>query len=81
MQRDYFLTLAFLFLKIIESESAGTYRIFFVVRPSDIDYIPNEVWIPARVSKVIRSDCLDHVVFFMAGAVITRLKTAPAFKS
>lgn len=64
MQRDYFLTLAFLFLKV-EGESAGIWMLFFIVRPSDIDYIPNEVWIPARVSKVVRP---DHVVLFMAGA-------------
>lgn len=43
--------------------------LFFIVRPSDIDYIPNEVWIPARVSKVVRP---DHVVLFMAGARYNR---------
>lgn len=43
---------------------------FFIIRISNIDYIPNEVWIPARVSKVVRPNCLDHVLF-MAGAVMT----------
>lgn len=72
MQRDYFLALAFLLLESHLRVKGLESKCFFMVRPSDIDYIPNEVWIPARVSKVVRPDCLDHVVLFMAGAVISR---------